>query len=89
MVDIFNHIWFRKEANKNNTSSHVKEPWLKTTTLVWDHKYFIPTKFHQSPSSRSGEEFENVKNLQTDGRVDEKQTARYDNSPLESSAQVS
>ena len=33
----------------------------KTITLVRDHEYFIPTKFHQNPSSRSGEEVENVK----------------------------
>ena len=25
-----------------------------------DHEYFIPTKFHQNPSSGSGEEVENV-----------------------------
>ena len=33
----------------------------KTTTLVRDHEYFIPTKFHQNPSSGSGEEVENEK----------------------------
>ena len=39
----------------------------KTTTLVRDHEYFIPTKFHQNLSSGSGEEVENVKSLrQTD-----------------------
>ena len=27
------------------------------------NKYFIPTKFHQNPSSGSGEEFENVKRI--------------------------
>ena len=39
----------------------------KTTswTLVRDHEYFIPTKFHQNPSSGSGEEVENVKSLRT------------------------
>ena len=57
----------------------------KTTTLVRDHEYFIPTKFHQNPSSGSGEEVENVKSLRTDGR----RTVRYDNSSLEPSAQVS
>ena len=42
----------------------------KTTTLVRDHEYFIPTKFHQNPSRGSGEEVENVKSLpQTDGRT--------------------
>ena len=43
----------------------------KTTTLVRDNEYFIPTKFHQNPSSGSGEEVENVKSLRTDdGRTD-------------------
>ena len=57
----------------------------KTTTLVRDHEYFIPTKFHQNPSSGSGEEVENVKSLlTTDGR-----TALYDNSSLEPLAPVS
>ena len=40
----------------------------KTTTLVTDHEYFTPTKFHQNPSSGFGEEVENVKSLRTDGR---------------------
>ena len=40
----------------------------KTTTLVRDHEYFIPTKFHQNPSSGSGEEVENVK---VNGRTDD------------------
>ena len=43
----------------------------KTTTLVREHEYFIPTKFHQNPSSGSGEEVENVKSLRTDGRTDD------------------
>ena len=51
----------------------------KTTTLVRDHEYFIPTKFHQNPSSGSGEEVENVKVYRrttddgrtTDGRTDD------------------
>ena len=43
----------------------------KTTTLVRDHEYFIPTKFHQNPFSGSGEEVQNVKVYgQTDGRTD-------------------
>ena len=53
----------------------------KTTTLVRDHEYFIPTKFHQNPSSGSGEEVENVKvyrQMDDDGR-----TTHYDNSSLE------
>ena len=33
----------------------------KTTTLVRDHEYFIPTKFHHNLSSGSWEEVENVK----------------------------
>ena len=64
----------------------------KTTTLVRDHEYFIPTKFHQNPSSGFGEEVENVKSLQTDGRrrrTDGRRTVRYDNSSLEPSARVS
>ena len=62
----------------------------KTTTLVRDHEYFIPTKFHQNPSSGTGEEVENVKSLrQTDGRTDGRRTVRYDNSSLEPPAQVS
>ena len=67
----------------------------KTTTLVRDHEYFIPTKFHQNPSSGSGEEVENVKVYgQTDGRTDRqttdgRRTVRYDNSSLEPLAQVS
>ena len=50
----------------------------KTTTLVRDHEYFMHTKFHQNPSSGSGEEVENVKSLRhtddgrrTDGRTDD------------------
>ena len=42
----------------------------KTTTLVRDLEYFIHTKFHQNPSSGSGEEVENVNSL-TDGRTDD------------------
>ena len=61
-----------------------------------DHEYFIPTKFHQNPSSGSREEVENVKVYgQTDGqmdgrrRTDGRRTVRYDNSSLEPLAQVS
>ena len=69
----------------------------KTTTLVRDYEYFIPTKFHQNPSSGSGEEVENVKvygrttdDGRTDGRrTDGRRTVRYDNSSLEPLAQVS
>ena len=64
-----------------------------TTTLVRDHEYFIPTKFHQNPSSGSGEEVENVKvyaaDDDEDGRTDGRRTVRYDNSSLEPLAQVS
>ena len=66
----------------------------KTTTLVRDHEYFIPTKCHQNPSSGFGEEVENVKSLRTDDdgrrrRTDGRRTVRYDNSSLEPLAQVS
>ena len=65
----------------------------KTTTLVRDHEYFIPTKFHQNLSSGSEEEVENVKvyrRTTTDGRrMDGRRTVRYDNSSLEPLAQVS
>ena len=66
----------------------------KTTTLVRDDEYFIPTKFHQNPSSGFGEEVENVKSLRTDdddddGRTDGRRTVCYDNSSLEPSAPVS
>ena len=46
----------------------------KTTTLVRDHEYFIPTKFHQNPSSGFGEKVENVKSFRRtddDGRTDD------------------
>ena len=46
----------------------------KTTTLVRDLEYFIHTKFHQNPSSGSGEEFENVNSLTDDGRTDDGRT---------------
>ena len=42
----------------------------KTTTLVRDLKYVIHTKFHQNPSSGSGEEVENANSLTDDGRTD-------------------
>ena len=48
-----------------------------TTTLVRDHEYFIPTKFRQNPSSRSGERVENMKaygrrrRTTEDGRTDD------------------
>ena len=65
----------------------------KTTTLVRDHEYFILTKFHQNPSSGSGDEVENAKSLRTtDGRNDretDRRTVLYVNSSLEPSAQVS
>ena len=58
-------------------------PWIaqggsgrKTTTLVRDHEYFIPTKFHQNPSSGSGEEVENVKSLRTDDRGTDRRCPR-------------
>ena len=54
----------------------------KTTTLVRDHKYFIPNKFHQNPSSC-------FDGRRTDGQWTDGRTVRYDNSSLEPSAQVS
>ena len=49
---------------------------LKTTTLVRNHEYLFPTKFHlYSPGG--SREVENAKSLQTDGW-----TRRYDNSSL-------
>ena len=66
-----------------------KRIWSKTTTLVRDHKYFIPNKSHQNQSSGSREEFENVKSLQTDGRGNRQRTARNENSQLEPLAYVS
>ena len=71
----------------------------KITTLVRDHEYFIPTKFHQNPSSGSGEEVENVKSLRVDDghsttdtgrrRTDRRRTVHYNNSSLEPSSPVS
>ena len=46
----------------------------KTTTLVRDHEYFIHTKFHQNPTSGSGEEVKNVNSLTDDGRTDDGRT---------------
>ena len=42
----------------------------KTTTLIRDHEYFIPSKFNQNLSSGSGEEVKsvNVHGRTTDGR---------------------
>ena len=39
----------------------------KTTTLLRGHEYFIPTKFHQNPSSGSGEKVEKFTD-EDDGR---------------------
>ena len=60
----------------------------KTTTLVRDLEHFIHTKFHQNPSSGSGEEVENVNSLNgrrtTDGRrTDGRRTTRDHNRSLE------
>ena len=54
----------------------------KTKTLVWNHKYFIPTTFHQNPSSGSGEEVENMKSLR---RADD---ARHSMTKAHSSLQL-
>ena len=60
----------------------------KTTTLVRDLEYFIHTKFHQNPSSGSGEEVENVNSLMDDGRTDGRRTTRDHNRSLEPLAPV-
>ena len=57
-----------------------------TTTLVSENDFFIPTKFHQNPSSGSYEEVENVNSL-TDGRTDGRTTGDHNRS-LEPSAPV-
>ena len=49
----------------------------KTTTLVRDLEYFIHTKFHQNPSSGSGEEVENVNSLTDDRRTTDGRTTDY------------
>ena len=50
----------------------------KTTTLLRDLEYIIHTKshtkFHQNPSSGSGEDVENINCLTDDGRTDRRQT---------------
>ena len=69
----------------------------KTTTLVRDLEYFIHTKFHQNPSSGSGEEVENVNSLTDDRRqtpddrrqtTDGRRTTRDHNRSLEPLAPV-
>ena len=63
----------------------------KTTTLVRDLEYFIHTKFHQNPSSGSGEEVENVNSLTDDRRRttdDGRRTTRDHNRSLEPLAPV-
>ena len=68
----------------------------KITTLVRDLEYFIHIKFHQNPSSGSGEEVENVNSLTddrrtTDGRRttdDGRRTTRDHNRSLEPLAPV-
>ena len=59
-----------------------------TTTLVRDLEYFIHTKFHQNPSSGSGEEVENVNCLTDDGRTDGRWKTRDHNRSLEPLAPV-
>ena len=62
----------------------------KTTTLVRDLEYFIHSKFHQNPSSGSGEEVENVNCLTDDRRTtdDRRRTTRDHNRSLEPLAPV-
>ena len=65
----------------------------KTTALVRNIEYIIHTKFHQNPSSSSGEEDDNV-NCLTDGRMegrctdDRRRTTRDHKRSLEPSAPV-
>ena len=59
----------------------------KTTTLVRDFKSFIHTKFHQNPSSGSGQEVENVNSL-TDRRTDGRRTTHDHSRSLEPLAPV-
>ena len=60
----------------------------KSTTLVRDLEYFMHTKFHQNPSSGSGEDVENV-NCLTDGRqTDDGRTTHDHNRSLQSLAPV-
>ena len=54
----------------------------KTTTFVRDLEYFIHTKFHQNPSSGSGE-VKNVNCLTDDGQTDGRRTTRDHNRSLE------
>ena len=69
-------VWRRSFFKKGTPLTYfgpIQDPPLggsgrKTTTLVRDLEYFIHTKFHQNPSSGSGEEVENVKSLTDDGR---------------------
>ena len=76
-------VWRRSFLNKGTPVTYfgpALDPPLggsgrKTTTLVRDHEYFIPTKFHQNLSSGSEEEVENVKvyrrTTTDDGRTDD------------------
>ena len=76
-------VWRRSFLKKGTPWPILAPPWIpplggsgrKTTTLVRDHDYFIPTKFHQNLSSGSWEEVENVKSLRTDGRTDDRRCA--------------
>ena len=75
-------VWRRSSLKKGNPVTYFcpdLDPPLggvgrKTTTLVRDHEYFIPTKFHQNPLSCSGEEVENVKNYERPRRTDDGRT---------------
>ena len=55
-------VFFKKGPPVTSTIDPLKDGsrW-KSTTLVMDQEHFIPTKFHQNPSSGSGEEVENAK----------------------------
>ena len=76
--------WFLKKGTPRDLFlPHPRSPPLggsgrKTKTLVRDHEYFICTKFHQNPSSRSGEKIENVKVYRrADGRTTDGALRQY------------
>ena len=67
LATFFECLYF--QLAKLNFSSHFAsfKAWISSPD-----EYFIPTKFHQNPSSSSGEEVENVKSLRwTNGRTDD------------------
>ena len=67
----------------------LKDMTEKTTTLLRDLEFFIPSKLNENQSSDSEEKVENVIKFTTDGRQRGRRTTRYENRSLELSAQVS